>query len=52
MCCIEREMQNFILNLGKFSHGENSAWAHGMKSDEKLFFCHIYAVFREKWGML
>ena len=44
MCFIERETQN-IQNLGKFSHGRNGAGAHGMKSNEKPFFCQIYAIF-------
>ena len=49
MCFIEREIQNFILRFREvFPWRETVLRAHGMKSDWKLFFCQIYAIFWEK----
>ena len=45
MCFIERETQNVILKLREiFLWRETVLRTHGMKSDEKLFFCQIYVV--------
>ena len=30
---------------GNFPMGRNSAWAHGMKSEENLFFRQIFEIF-------
>ena len=50
MCFIEKESQNFILKSREiFPWRETVLRAHGMKSDKKLFFCRIYAIFWEKW---
>ena len=50
MCFIERETQNFILKFREiFPWRETVLRAHGMKSDEKPFFCQIYAIF---WGKM
>ena len=46
MCFIEIETQNFIPKLREiFTQRETGLMAHGMKSEEKLFFCQIYAIF-------
>ena len=46
MCFIEIETQNFILKFRKIIlWRETGLSTHGMKSDEKLFFCQIYAIF-------
>ena len=46
MCFIERETQNFILKFTEiFLRRETVLSAYGMKSDEKPFLCHIYAIF-------
>ena len=51
MCFIDRETQNFILKLRKiFPWRETVLRAHGMKSDERPFFCQIYAIF--VWEMI
>ena len=45
MCFIERETWNFVLKFrGIFQWRETVLRAHRMKSDEKLFFCQIYAI--------
>ena len=45
MCFIERETQNFILKFREiFLQRETMLRTHGMKSDEKPFFCQIYAI--------
>ena len=45
MCFIERETQNVILKFRDiFLWRETVLKAHGKKSDEKLFFCQIYAI--------
>ena len=50
LCFIERETQNVILELGEiFLWREAELRAHGMKSDEKPFFCQIYAIV---WGKM
>ena len=52
MCFIEGETQNFILKFREvFLWRETMLRVHGMKSDEKLFFCQIYAI-EGKWYML
>ena len=43
MCFSERETRNFLLNIGNIPMERNSAQIHGMKFNEKLFFCQIYA---------
>ena len=44
MCYIERDTHNLILKFREiFPWRETVLRAHGMKSDEKLFFCQIYA---------
>ena len=49
MCFIERETQNFIHKFREiFLWRETVLRAQGMKSDEKLFFCQIYAICWEK----
>ena len=49
MCFIKRETQNFILKFREiFPWRETVLRAHGMKFDEKLFFCQTYAIFEEK----
>ena len=49
MCFIERETQNSILRFREiFLWKETVLSAHGIKSDEKLFFCQIYAIFWAK----
>ena len=54
MCFIDRETRNFILKFREiFLWRETVLGAYGMKSDEKPFFCQIYAIFfLEKWYML
>ena len=48
-----RETQNFILKFREiFLWWETVLSVQGMKSDEKLFFCQIYAIFWGKWYML
>ena len=48
MCFIERETQTFILKFREISQKRETVLrAHGMKSDEKPFFCQIYVIF---WG--
>ena len=48
---IEREKHNVLLKFGEiFPWRETVLRVHGMKSDEKLFFCQIYAFFLEKNG--
>ena len=48
MCFIERKTQNFILRFREiFLWLETVLRAHGIKSDEKLFLCQIYAIFWE-----
>ena len=51
MCFIGKEAQNFILKFGQiFLWRETVLRAHGMKSDEKHFFCcQIYAIV---WGKM
>ena len=45
MCFIERETQHFILKFWEnFPWRESGLKAHGMKSDEKPFFCQIHAI--------
>ena len=45
MCFIERETQNVILQLREiFLWRKTVLRAHGMKSDEKPFFCQIYVI--------
>ena len=45
MCFIERETQNFILKFREiFLWRETVLRAHGMKSNEKPFFCQIYVI--------
>ena len=45
-CFIERGIQNFILKFREIFLWRNTVLrAHGMKSDEKPFFCQIYAIF-------
>ena len=45
MCFIERETRIFILKFREiFQWRETVLRAHGIKSDEKLFFCQIYAI--------
>ena len=45
MCLIERETQSFILKFREiFRQRETVLRAHGMKSDEKPFFCQIYTI--------
>ena len=49
---IERETHNFILKFREifpWKKKKNSARAHGMKSDENLFFCQIYVIFWENF---
>ena len=49
MCFIERETQNIILKFREnFPWRETVLRAHGMKSDEKPFFCQIYMQFFEE----
>ena len=49
MCFVEKETRNFILTfMAFFPWKETVLKAHGMKSDEKPFFCQIYAIFEEK----
>ena len=49
MCYIKGGTQNFILKFRDiFPWRETAPRAHGMKSDEKLFFCQIYGTFWEK----
>ena len=51
MCFIERKTQNFILKFREiFLLLETVLRAHGMKSDENLFFCQIHAIVQEKNG--
>ena len=46
MCFMERETQNFILKFTEiFVWRETVLRARRMKSDEKPFFCQIYAIF-------
>ena len=46
MCFIERETQNFIVKFREiFPWREKVHMARGMKSDEKMFLCQIYAIF-------
>ena len=46
MCFIEREKRNFILKFREiFLCRETVLSAHGMKSDEKPFFCQINPMF-------
>ena len=46
MCFIERETRNFVLKFREiFPWGEAVLRTHGMKSDEKPFFCQTYAIF-------
>ena len=53
MCFIEREARNFILKSREiFPWRETVLRAHRMKSDEKPFFCQIYAIFEKNWQML
>ena len=53
MCFIERETRNVILKFREISPWRETApRAHRIKSDEKPFFCQIYAIFLEKWDML
>ena len=48
MCFIEWETHKFILELREiFLWKEKVLRVHGMKSDEKPFFCQIYAIFWE-----
>ena len=43
MCFIERETENLILKFREiFLQRETVLRGHGMKSDEKLFFCQIF----------
>ena len=50
MCFMEREKQNFILIYREiFPYRETVLRAHGMLSDEKPFFCQIYATV---WGQM
>ena len=50
---IEREMHNFILKFREiFPWRETVLRVHGMKSDEKVHFCQIYAIFEKNWQML
>ena len=52
MCFIERERGNFIKKFREiFLWRETVLRAHGMKSDEKPFFCQIYAILGGKWFM-
>ena len=45
MCFIERETWNFILKIREiFLWRETVLSAHEIKSDEKPFFCQIYAI--------
>ena len=46
MCFIERERKTFILKFKEiFPWRETVLRAHRMKSDERPFFCQIYAIF-------
>ena len=48
MCFVERETQNFIIKFREIFPWRKtvpSLSAHGMKSDEKLFFGQIYVIF-------
>ena len=45
---IERETHNFNSKFIQLSHGENLLSVHGIKSDEKSFFCQIYVIFGSK----
>ena len=48
-CFIERGTQNFILKFRNISLWRETVLStHGMKSDEKLIFCRIYAIIWEK----
>ena len=44
---MERETHNLILKFREISHEEKLLRADGMKSDEKHFFCQIYASFEK-----
>ena len=48
MCFIERETQNLPKIYGNFLMKRNSAQAHEMKSDEKLFSVKSMQFFKEK----
>ena len=51
MCFIEGETHNFIVKFGEiFPWRETRLNAHGMKSDEKLFFCQILLCVLRKNG--
>ena len=51
MCFIEGEKQTFIMEFREiFLWTETIFRAQGMKSDEKPFYCQIYAIFWEKNG--
>ena len=47
MCFIKREIQNFILKFREISTWIETVLCrvHGMKFDEKSFFCEICAIF-------
>ena len=49
MCFVEGEIPNFILKFMEiFLWRETVFSAQAMKSDEKPFFCQIYAIFLRK----
>ena len=53
MCFIKRETRNCILKFREiFQWRATVLRVHGMKFDEKPFFCQVYVIFKKKWNMM